>query len=47
MALNILTVKVNNLQLAPGYLYLPKDIGSIVDYVHLPTIGSTWSSPLG
>jgi NADH-ubiquinone oxidoreductase chain 5 len=47
MALNILTVKVNNLQLAPGYPYLPKDIGSIVDYVHLPTIGSTWSSPLG
>ncbi len=41
MALNILTVKANNLQLAPGYPYLPKDM------VHLPTIDSTWSSPLG
>jgi len=41
MALNILTVKVNNLQLAPGDPYFPKDIGSIVYYVHLPTIGST------
>jgi len=35
MALNILTVKANNLQLAPGYPYLPKDM------VHLPTIDST------
>lgn len=32
IALNILSIKVNNLQLTTGYSYLPKDIGSIVDY---------------
>jgi|HubBroStandDraft_2_1064218.scaffolds.fasta_scaffold791782_1 hypothetical protein len=36
IALNILSVKINNLQLAPSDPYLPKVIGSIV-YVKLPT----------
>jgi hypothetical protein len=37
IALSILSVQINNLQLAPSDPYLPKDIGSIVDYGKLPT----------
>ena len=36
IALNILSLKINNLQLAPSDLYLLKDRGSII-YVKLPT----------
>jgi hypothetical protein len=36
IALNILSVKINNLQLAPSDPYLPKDTSSII-YVKLPT----------